>query len=197
MNVQSLLTSTFYSPVPIFNPFLTFPSIERNKTPSKTTCDISVQTSPLSPTGSNLNSREKWDYSVKDVEKYWKQRDAIYWVVENSGKKSKSQINYFLTKDTNVDDTIKQIIISANERQYSIWKKDYFLENGKLFKKFQKKGGLPRFFEFLSKEQMKSCIKHYHYDLHMKDPDTAYKTIRKKYWPISRKFVRVSIYIRL
>lgn len=61
---------------------------------------------------------------------------------------------------------------------------------GSCLKKFQKKGGLPGFFEFLSKEQMKSCIKHYHYDLHMKDPDTAYKTIRKKYWPISRKFVR-------
>lgn len=195
MNIHHLLNS-IYNPLPIFDMNSIFhQSIHQSNamTPNQNYTNISVQTSPFSPEISHSISKQrkqKWDYSVKDLQKHWNERDIIMWVIQNAKKKTKSQLNVFLKQVNNLSENNKEIIKLASERQYNLWKKNYFIENERLFKKYQKKDELPVFFEYLSREELIKCLTRYHYNLHMKDADTAYKTLRKKYWPISRKFIR-------
>lgn len=189
MNIHNLLTPSIYTP--IYNPFL----IPATPTTAlrRNTNEIGIQSSPPSPDISHSSSKkqsEKWDYSVRDIEKWWNYRKAIYWVLESSRNKTKAQVNSLLLRQADVNDDVKTIILNISERQYLKWKQGFEIAGDKLHKKFQKKGELPVYLEFLSKDQLQACIKRFHYNLHMKDADSCYASLRKKYWPISRRFVR-------
>lgn len=124
------------------------------------------------------------------IEKWWNYRKVINWVLESSRNKTKAQVNSLLLRQADVNDDVKTIILNISERQYLKWKQGFEIAGDKLYKKFQKKGELPVYLEFLSKDQLQACIKRFHYNLHMKDADSCYASLRKKYWPISRRFVR-------